>query len=123
MNFALDLLKFDPKVKINNIPALVQIMAWCRSGDKPLSEPMMVKLLMHICVTQPQLVEPVFDWLTRLIEILHHLVKSLLRACVDQTVSTLQLGNHSGTLTILYSLFVSNNTTKFVPSYWVNLDF
>ena len=26
---------------INNIPALVQIMAWRRLGDKPLSEPMM----------------------------------------------------------------------------------
>ena len=26
---------------INNIPSLVQIMAWCRPGDKPLSEPMM----------------------------------------------------------------------------------
>ena len=25
---------------INNIPALVQIMAWRRPGDKPLSEPM-----------------------------------------------------------------------------------
>ena len=24
---------------INNIPALIQIMAWCRPGDKPLSEP------------------------------------------------------------------------------------
>ena len=35
-------LKFVPKVWINNIPALVQIMAWCRPGDKPLSEPMMV---------------------------------------------------------------------------------
>ena len=34
-------LKFVPKVHINNIPALVQIMAWCRTGDKPLSEPMM----------------------------------------------------------------------------------
>ena len=30
-------------------------MAWRRPGDKPLSEPMMVNLLlMHICVTQPQ---------------------------------------------------------------------
>ena len=29
-------------------------MAWCRPGDKPLSEPMMVNLLMHICVTRPQ---------------------------------------------------------------------
>ena len=34
--------KFVPKVPINNIPALVHIMAWRRSGDKPLSEPMMV---------------------------------------------------------------------------------
>ena len=40
-------LKFVPKVPINNIPSLVQIMAWRRPGDKPLSEPMMVSLLMH----------------------------------------------------------------------------
>ena len=47
-------LKIFPKFRINNIPALVQIMAWRRSGDKPLSEPMMLKLLTHICVTRPQ---------------------------------------------------------------------
>ena len=47
-------LKFVPKGPINNIPALVQIMAWRRSGDKPLSESMMVRLLKHICVTRPQ---------------------------------------------------------------------
>ena len=47
-------LKFVPKAPINNIPSLVQIMAWCRPGDKPLSEPMMVSLLTHICVTRPQ---------------------------------------------------------------------
>ena len=47
-------LKFVPKGPINNIPALVQIMAWRRSGDKPLSEPVMVKLLTYICVTLPQ---------------------------------------------------------------------
>ena len=35
-------LKFVRKGPINNIPALVQIMAWRRSGDKPLSEPMKV---------------------------------------------------------------------------------
>ena len=33
-------LKYVPKGPINNIPALVQIMAWRRTGDKPLSEPM-----------------------------------------------------------------------------------
>ena len=47
-------LRFVPKVPINNIPALVQIMAWRRPGDKPLSEPMMVSLLTHICVARPQ---------------------------------------------------------------------
>ena len=47
-------LRFVPKGPINNIPALVQIMAWRCPGDKPLYEPMMVSLLMHICVTRPQ---------------------------------------------------------------------
>ena len=50
-------LKFVSKGPINNIPALVQIMAWRIAGDKPLSEPMMVKLPTHICVTRPQWVE------------------------------------------------------------------
>ena len=35
-------LKFVPKGPINNIPSLVQKMAWRQPGDKPLSEPMMV---------------------------------------------------------------------------------
>ena len=35
-------LKLVCKDPIDNIPALVQIMAWCRPGDKPLSEPVMV---------------------------------------------------------------------------------
>ena len=47
-------LKFVPKGPINDIPSLVQIMAWRRSGGKPLSEPIMVSLLTHICVTRPQ---------------------------------------------------------------------
>ena len=42
---------FVPKGQTNNIPALVQIMAWCRPGDMPLPEPMMVNLLTHICIT------------------------------------------------------------------------
>ena len=47
-------MKFVPKGPINNNPALIQILAWRRSGDKPLSEPMMVSLLTYICVTRPQ---------------------------------------------------------------------
>ena len=46
-------MKFVPKGPINNIPALIQIMTWRRPGDKPLSEPIMVKLPTHICVTRP----------------------------------------------------------------------
>ena len=50
-------LKFVPTGPINNIPALVQIMDWRRPGDKPLSEPMMVSLPTHICITQPRCVK------------------------------------------------------------------
>ena len=50
-------LKFVPKGSINNNPALFQIMAWRRPGDKPLSEPMLVSSLTHICVTRPQWVK------------------------------------------------------------------
>ena len=47
-------LKLIPKGPINNILALAQIMAWHRPDDKPLSEPMTIILLTHICVTRPQ---------------------------------------------------------------------
>ena len=50
-------LKFVPKGPINIIPSLVQVMAWRRPGDNPLSEPMMVSLLTHICVAWPQSVK------------------------------------------------------------------
>ena len=39
------------------VPALVQIITWRRAGDRPLSEPMMICLLTHICVTRPQWVK------------------------------------------------------------------
>ena len=48
-------LKFIHKCPINNISALVHwVMAWRRPGDKPLSEPMVIILLTHICVTRLQ---------------------------------------------------------------------
>ena len=53
-------LKFVPNGPINDIPAMVQIMAWRRPGDKPLYEPMMVRLPTHICVTRPQWVKAPF---------------------------------------------------------------
>ena len=54
-------LKFVPKGPINNSPALVQITAWYRPGNKPLSESMMVRSLTYICVTWPQWI----NWLIR----------------------------------------------------------
>ena len=53
-------LKFVPMVRINIIPVSDPIMAWRRPGDKPLSGPRMVWLLMHICVTRPQRVNTIF---------------------------------------------------------------
>ena len=52
-------LNFVSKGPINNILALVQIMAWRRTGDKPLSEAMMVRLPTHLCITRPQWVNQV----------------------------------------------------------------
>ena len=53
-------LKYVRKGPIDNNPALVEIMAWRRSGDKPLSQPMIVSLPTHICVTRPQWVKRYF---------------------------------------------------------------
>ena len=50
-------LRFFLKSPIYNIPALVQIIAWRRPGNKPLPEPLMDSLPTHICVTRPQWVK------------------------------------------------------------------
>ena len=49
-----NVLNVVPKFQINNFPALAQVMARRRTSDKPLSETMMVSLLMHICIPRPQ---------------------------------------------------------------------
>ena len=58
--------KFVPKGPINNITALLQIMAWRRPGDKPLSETMIVTLLTNISINRPQWVKdrhaPQLEW-------------------------------------------------------------
>ena len=53
--------KLAHKNQIDNIPALVQIMAWRWTGDKPLSEPMLVSLLTYIYITRPQRVKLSWD--------------------------------------------------------------
>ena len=45
-------MKFVPKCPIDNLPALVLIMAWRRIGDKPLSELILTSSPTHICGTR-----------------------------------------------------------------------
>ena len=47
-------LKFVPYRTIDKKPALSQIKTWHQTGNKPLFEPMLAVLLMHIYATQPQ---------------------------------------------------------------------
>ena len=54
-------LKLVTEGPINNIPALVKIMACRRPGDKPLYQLMMIGLLTHIFVTRPQRVKLLLD--------------------------------------------------------------
>ena len=37
-------MKFVPKSSIDDRSSLVQVMAWCLSGDKPLPEPMLTQV-------------------------------------------------------------------------------
>ena len=104
-------LKFVPKGPINNIPALVQIMAWRRSGDKPLSEPMMVSLPTHICVTRPQWVNDitsfpstptitlprVFKYLMNYLQFENPMI--ILRWCLPQSITAVLLSNSLSSVT------------------------
>ena len=48
--------RISSKISLNFVPkgpALVQIMAWRRPGNKRLSEPIFISLPTHICVTRP----------------------------------------------------------------------
>ena len=69
------LLKFVLKSPINNVPELVQIKAWHRPGDKPLSEPMMVDLLVHVCVTLPQWVKKKCNSFAKALELCRFCIK------------------------------------------------
>ena len=56
-------LKFVPKCPINNIAALVQIMAWCWPGEKPLFKPMLTHLTdAYICGTRERWVKPIYSF-------------------------------------------------------------
>ena len=50
-------LEFVPKVPRNNIPALVQIMAWCLQATSHYLNQWWPSLPTHICITRPQWVK------------------------------------------------------------------
>ena len=89
-------LKFVPKGPINNIPALVQIMAWRRRGDKLLSGPRLARLPTHVCVTRPQWVNSNYStWFTIYISKLwcrRHLMRVGPSWCYDVTMMTSSTG-------------------------------
>ena len=94
-------LKFVPKGPISNIPALVRIMAWRRPDDKPLSEPMMVSLLTHICVTRPQWVKmdpSLFYMTTSWHENALHIIGHLWELSIGQVLGQLRKGQWCGSL-------------------------
>ena len=87
-------LKFVLRGPINHIPTSVQVMAWRRPGDKPLSEPMMVRLPTHICVTRPQWVKlytyvELFSTNSVLYKYKAHPVFNSFTVCVSQNVLNL----------------------------------
>ena len=49
--FDLNFTEVCPNGPVDNKPTLIQKIAWCQTGDKPLSEPMMIyTLLTHILI-------------------------------------------------------------------------
>ena len=64
-------LKFVSRIRINNIPALVKMMAWRRLGDKPFCEPIVLSLMTYIWVTRSQ-------WVSS-----HHIDTFTLQLCVS----------------------------------------
>ena len=63
VNFIKISLKFVPKGLLNDIPVLIQKMARHQPGDNLLSDPMVITLQKHICVTWPQWVNQDLVWI------------------------------------------------------------
>ena len=96
-------LKFIPECPVNDIPALVQIMAWRR--------PMTISLLTHLYVTRLQWVKGFFKGLSlillhRTFHIISHLVKILSR--------------EMGILRVFFIILKHDDVIKwkYFPRYW-----
>ena len=118
-------LKFVPKGPINNIPALVQIMAWRRPCDKPLSEAMMVNLPTHICVSRPQWVKEVQPLQSNLSDVSRHdnSLPSLKKIC-EELLSLRAFTNalHGSCRECWWEYgkhFIKNLILKIIPPKWL----
>ena len=105
-------LKFVPKGPINNIPVLVQVMAWRRPGDNPLSESRMVSLLTHICLTRPQWVNGYFNWQIFLGPVSRRLMTSQFKDIVTHTQ------NMKTVKCIVCHIWVQNFVWNFKGALW-----
>ena len=95
--------KFVPEGPIKNIPALVQIMAWRRSGDKPLSAPIMVR------------------WVNSCLNCVHQCIKSR----VSTVISYEPYGaSNTGNSTVCWNTnskeLIWSRLSKIIPS-WENM--
>ena len=114
------LLEFILKCPINNIPALVQILAWRRLGDKPLSEPIMIILLTHIYVTGPQWVKVKLNYVANYTSIQDH---STILNAVQLVAQITHIHNDTYYFTFSRTLWflVMNEWYMNLPNQFLNL--
>ena len=115
-------LKFIPKGPINNIPALVQIMAWRRPGDKPLSEPMMIISLTHICVTRPQWVNSNFSkdrcTIPMDMTVVFGLHKFRLQGTIDHHGPSMYSSHYTASINYCKNILLQRHKNYRVWNYW-----
>ena len=104
---------FVLRCPVNNIPALVQIMAWRRPGDKPLSEPMIVRLPTHICVTRPQRVNA--TEVTSIITDIKH--NSPVWDSISAAIIKAEYPNLIGVLTYILNMSITENSMLSIMMY------
>ena len=100
---------FVPNVRINNILALVQIMACRLVGTKALAEPMMVSVLKHICVTWPQWVNEKKIMLLFLLQLKTSFLKISFPIYFWEQINTHHITRHG------FLIHTHSTSTHFIP--------
>ena len=109
-------------------------LAWRRPGDKPLSEPMIVSLPTHICVTRPQWVntlrprlnnsyfaDDIFKWFLSITQpdrfsipmdmtVVHGLHKFSLQATINHHGPSMYSGHYTASINCCKSTFFCNDS-------------